>query len=40
LYLVHKNVLVGLSKQLGNVAPSIMRPQVYWNVEYLTVDGR
>ncbi len=39
-YLVHKNVLVGHSKQLGNVAPSIMRPQVYWNVEYLTVDGK
>jgi peptide/nickel transport system substrate-binding protein len=40
LFLVHKNVLVGHSKQLGNVEPSILRPPVYWNVEYLTVDGR
>ena len=40
LYLVHRNVLVAHSKQLGNVSPSILRPQVFWNVEYLTVNGR
>lgn len=40
LYLVHKNVLVGYSKKLGNVEPSILRPHVYWNVEYLTLDGQ
>jgi peptide/nickel transport system substrate-binding protein len=35
LYLVNKNALVAVSPQLRNVEPSVLRPQVLWNVERL-----
>jgi peptide/nickel transport system substrate-binding protein len=39
LYLVNKNALVAVSPALRNVQPSVLRPQVYWNVEALTLSS-
>ena len=30
----------GYSARLGNVEPSILRPQVYWNCEFLKLDSK
>ena len=38
-YLVNKNALMALSRTLRNVQPSVLRPQVLWNVERLWLDG-
>jgi peptide/nickel transport system substrate-binding protein len=38
IYLVHKNVLVGYSRRLGNVEPSVLTPHVLWNVEHITLN--
>jgi peptide/nickel transport system substrate-binding protein len=35
LYLLNKNALVAVSPRLRNVEPSVLRPQVVWNVERL-----
>jgi peptide/nickel transport system substrate-binding protein len=35
LYLVNPNALCAVSARLKNVAPAILRPQTYWNVERL-----
>ena len=35
LYLVTKNSLAAVSPSLRNVAPGVIRPQIYWNVESL-----
>lgn len=35
LYLVNKNALVAISPRLRNAAPTVLRPQVVWNVEKL-----
>ena len=35
LYLVNKNSLVAVSPALRNVQPAVMRPQTYWNAEWL-----
>jgi peptide/nickel transport system substrate-binding protein len=40
LYLVNKNALMAVSPALRNVQPSVLRPQVYWNAEFLTVVGK
>lgn len=37
LYLINKNALVGISPSLQNVDPVPIRPQTYWNVEYLAL---
>ncbi len=37
LYLVNKNALTAVSPALGNTQPSVLRPQVYWNAETLTL---
>jgi peptide/nickel transport system substrate-binding protein len=37
IYLVHKNVLVGVSPALKNAAPSVFRPQTFWNPEHLSL---
>jgi peptide/nickel transport system substrate-binding protein len=39
LYLINKNALMALSHSLRNVTPSILRPQVLWNVDRLWIDG-
>lgn len=36
IYLVHKNTLVAVSPSLKNVAPVVLRPQTYWNAEYIS----
>ena len=33
LYLVHKNALCAVAPSVRNAAPSILRPQAYWNIE-------
>jgi peptide/nickel transport system substrate-binding protein len=33
LYLINRNALVALSRALRNVEPSVLRPQVIWNVD-------
>jgi len=35
LYLVNKNSLVAFSPQLHNVAPAVIQPRAYWNIESL-----
>jgi peptide/nickel transport system substrate-binding protein len=35
LYLLHKNTLVAVSPALRNVRPSVLRPELLWNVERL-----
>lgn len=37
LYLVHRNALAALSPALRNVEPSVLRPQVLWNVDRLWI---
>jgi peptide/nickel transport system substrate-binding protein len=37
LYLVYKNALAAVSPRLRNVEPSVLRPQVLWNVERLWI---
>jgi peptide/nickel transport system substrate-binding protein len=39
LYLVNKNALVAVSKRVHNVAPTVLRPQVLWNVEKVWLEG-
>ena len=40
IYLVHPNVLAAVSPSVRGVKPSVLPPQLYWNVEYLSVDGK
>ncbi len=35
IYLVNKNALSGVSPSLENARPVVLRPQTYWNIEYL-----
>jgi peptide/nickel transport system substrate-binding protein len=35
VYLVHPNVLLGVSSSLRNAQPSALPPHLYWNIEYL-----
>lgn len=37
LYLVNKNSLMAVSRRLRNVSPSVVRPQVLWNVERIWI---
>src|SRR4051794_21476947 len=37
LYLIHKNALVALSPALRNVEASVLRPQLFWNVDRLWI---
>jgi len=39
LYLVHKNALVAVARPVHNAAPSILRPQVLWNVDRLWIEA-
>lgn len=38
IYLVNKEALAAVSTDLHNAAPVALRPQVYWNVEHLTLS--
>ncbi|MFN7996115.1 MAG: ABC transporter substrate-binding protein [Bryobacteraceae bacterium] len=38
LYLANKDALVAVSPALHNVKPSVLRPQVLWNAEWLYLD--
>ena len=38
IYLVNKNALSAVSPKLHNAHPVVLRPQVYWNIDQLTVD--
>jgi peptide/nickel transport system substrate-binding protein len=38
LYLVNKNSFCAISSKVGNAAPSPMHPQIYWNIERLTLE--
>ena len=35
IYLVNKNALTAVSPSLENAKPVVLRPQTYWNIEYL-----
>jgi peptide/nickel transport system substrate-binding protein len=39
LYLVNRNALVAISPALRNVEPSVLRPQVLWNVDRLWITS-
>jgi peptide/nickel transport system substrate-binding protein len=38
IYLLHKNVLVAVSDQVKNAAPSVLRPQTFWNAPFLSLQ--
>jgi len=38
IYLVNKDSLSAVSPALGNARPVVLRPQVYWNIDQLTLD--
>lgn len=40
LYLVNRNALVAVSPKVHNVQPTILRPQVMWNVERIWVERK
>ncbi len=40
LYLLNKNALVALSPDLRNVEPSVLRPQILWNVDRLWIAAK
>lgn len=37
VYLLHKNTLVAVSPAVRNVRPSVLRPELLWNVEWLSL---
>lgn len=37
IYLVNKTALSAISVSVGNSSPAVLRPQTYWNVEWLSV---
>jgi peptide/nickel transport system substrate-binding protein len=39
IYLVNKDAMSGVSTALRNVHPVVLRPQVYWNVEQLSIGA-
>ncbi len=38
IYLLHKNVLVAVSDHVKNAAPSVLRPQTFWNAAFLSLQ--
>lgn len=38
IYLVHKNALVGMSANLWNAKPAVLRPQTFWNVDSIALN--
>ena len=39
IYLVNKNTLTGVSSSLENAKSVVLRPQTYWNIEYLKLGA-
>ena len=39
IYLVNRNALSAVSASLRNVHPVVLRPQVYWNIDTLSLGG-
>ena len=39
IYLVNKHALSAVSTNLHNVHPAVLRPQVYWNIDQLTLGS-
>jgi peptide/nickel transport system substrate-binding protein len=39
IYLVNKNALSAVSTNLHNIHPAVLRPQVYWNIDQLTLGN-
>jgi peptide/nickel transport system substrate-binding protein len=39
IYLVNKNALSAVSLSLHNAHPVVLRPQVYWNIDQLSLDA-
>jgi peptide/nickel transport system substrate-binding protein len=39
IYLVNKNALSAVSPSLHNAHPVVLRPQVYWNIDQLSLDA-
>jgi len=39
IYLINKNALSAVSANLHNIHPSVLRPQVYWNIDQLTLGN-
>jgi peptide/nickel transport system substrate-binding protein len=37
IYLVNRDALSAVSPLVQNVHPSVLRPQVYWNIEQLSL---
>lgn len=37
IYLVNKNALTGISPSIEDAKPVVLRPQTYWNIEYLNL---
>jgi peptide/nickel transport system substrate-binding protein len=40
LFLVNPNALSAVSASLKNVTPALLRPQIYWNVERLSIGSK
>jgi ABC-type transport system substrate-binding protein len=39
IYFVAPRLYMGVSSRVGGLTPSILRPQLLWNVERMTVKG-
>jgi peptide/nickel transport system substrate-binding protein len=39
IYLVNRNALSAVSASLHNVHPVVLRPQVYWNIDELSLGS-
>ena len=40
LYFVAPRLYMGVSARVGGLSPSILRPQLLWNVDRMTVTGK
>ena len=39
LYFVAPRLYMGVSDRVGGLSPSILRPQLLWNIDSMTVSG-
>ena len=39
IYLVNRNALSAVSAAVHNAHPVVLRPQVYWNIDVLSLGG-
>ena len=40
LYLINRDTLIGISNAVHNAKPSVLRPQTYWNIDEMWLQGR